>query len=249
MEDHELKPIVEALFFVSGDTLSVDRLRDVIKCVDKKRLHAVIEALQEEYDQSNRGMRLAEVAGGYQFVTRSEMAPWIKEMEKIRTASRLSKPGLETLAIVAYKQPATRGEIEMVRGVDVAGVLKTLMERKLIKIVGRKEAPGRPMMYGTTRQFLEYFGLASLSGLPTLKEFSEVADAAGEGETFLHPSVDGAGNLTDQPETDGSDQGVQKEGEHLSSILSANEDEALVEEFVHEAIKEAENTEEVPNRV
>jgi segregation and condensation protein B len=244
MEDHELKPIVEALFFVSGDPLSVDRLSDVIKGVDKKRLLVVIEALQAEYDQANRGIRLAEVAGGYQLVTRPEMAPWIKEMEKIRTASRLSRPGLETLAIVAYKQPVTRGEIEMVRGVDAAGVLKTLMERKLIKIVGRKEAPGRPMMYGTTRQFLEYFGLANLSGLPTLKEFSEVAEATGEGEPFLPSAVNENDSETDHPE-EGSVEGEQ-EGEVLNTPIEASEDD---EAFENEVVEEVENIEEVPNRV
>ncbi len=236
MEDHELKPIVEALFFVSGDPLPVDRLRDIVKGVDKKRILVVIEALQGEYDQANRGIHLAEVAGGYQLVTRPEMAPWIKEMEKIRTASRLSRPGLETLAIVAYKQPVTRGEIEMVRGVDAAGVLKTLMERKLIKIVGRKEAPGRPMMYGTTRQFLEYFGLASLSGLPTLKEFSEVAEATGEGEAFLASAVNGNGNMTDR----------SKEGQ-----LEGGQDEEVLRVSIEtsETAEEVETTEALPNRV
>ena len=96
-------------------------------------------------------------------------------MERVRATSRLSRPGLESLAIIAYKQPVTRGEVEMIRGVDAAGVLKTLLERKLVKIVGRKEAPGRPMLYGTTRTFLKYLGLPSLSALPTLKEFSEIA--------------------------------------------------------------------------
>jgi len=249
MENHELKPIVEALFFVSGDSLSVDRLRDIIKGVDKKRLLVVINALQEEYDQANRGIRLAEVAGGYQLVTRPEMAPWIKEMEKIKTASRLSRPGLETLAIVAYKQPVTRGEIEGVRGVDAAGVLKTLMERKLISIVGRKEAPGRPMMYGTTRQFLEYFGLASLSGLPTLKEFSEVADAASEGEVLLDSIVNGNGNLENQTEADA---GEAREDEQKEDGLSASIEsrETRKELEISEDVKTTvQTTDEVPNGV
>lgn len=176
MEEHELKPIIEALLFVSGDPISIDRLRDVIG-VGKQELETALEQLQKDYADSNRGLQVIQIAGGYQISTRIEMAPWIKEMEKIKAASRLSKPGLETLAIIAYKQPATRGEIEQIRGVDAAGVLKTLMERKLVKIVGRKEVAGRPMMYGTTREFLQYFGLADLTGLPTLKEFSEVADA------------------------------------------------------------------------
>ncbi|MFQ5950158.1 MAG: SMC-Scp complex subunit ScpB [Nitrospiria bacterium] len=208
MEDHELKPIIEALFFVSGDPVSVDRIRDVIKGVDKKRLGALIQALKEEFDRSNRGVQLVEVAGGYQLVTRVEMAPWIKEMEKIKAASRLSRPGLETLAIIAYKQPVTRGEIEMVRGVDAAGVLKTLMERKLIKIVGRKEAAGRPMMYGTTRRFLEYFGLPSLAGLPTLKEFSEISGATRDGEADRESPENGSGASPEDPEGDREEEGV-----------------------------------------
>jgi len=184
MEDHEIKPIIEALMFVSGDPISIDRLHDVLTEVDKPRLKALLEELKVDYAQSNRGLQVVEVAGGYQITTRVEMAPWIKEMEKVKAAARLSKPGLETLAIIAYKQPVTRAEIEQIRGVDAAGVLKTLMERKLVKIVGRKEVAGRPMMYGTTREFLQYFGLPDLTGLPTLKEFSEVVDAEREGEVY-----------------------------------------------------------------
>lgn len=182
MEDHEIKPIMEALMFVSGDPISIDRLHDVLTEVEKPRLRTLLEELKSDYAQSNRGLQVVEVAGGYQITTRIEMAPWIKEMEKVKAASRLSKPGLETLAIIAYKQPVTRAEIEQIRGVDAAGVLKTLMERKLVKIVGRKEVAGRPMMYGTTREFLQYFGLPDLTGLPTLKEFSEVVEAEREGE-------------------------------------------------------------------
>ncbi len=135
---------------------------------------------------SNRGFHLVEIAGGYQFVTRSDLAPWIKEMERAKAAARLSKPGLETLAIVAYKQPVTRGEVEQIRGVDAAGVLKTLLDKKLIKIVGRKEVAGRPMLYGTTRTFLKYLGLPKLSALPTLKEFSEIS---GEVDTEEAPML------------------------------------------------------------
>lgn len=184
MEDHEIKPVIEALMFVSGDPISIDRLHDVLTAVDKAKIRALLEELKFDYAQSNRGLQVVEVAGGYQITTRVEMAPWIKEMEKVKAAARLSKPGLETLAIIAYKQPATRAEIEQIRGVDAAGVLKTLMERKLVKIVGRKEVAGRPMMYGTTREFLQYFGLPDLTGLPTLKEFSEVVGAEREGEVY-----------------------------------------------------------------
>jgi segregation and condensation protein B len=188
MEDHEIKPVIEALMFVSGDPISIDRLHDVLTEVEKPRIRALLEELRLDYAQSNRGLQVVEVAGGYQITTRIEMAPWIKEMEKVKAEARLSKPGLETLAIIAYKQPVTRAEIEQIRGVDAAGVLKTLMERKLVKIVGRKEVAGRPMMYGTTREFLQYFGLADLTGLPTLKEFSEVVEAEREGEVYPETS-------------------------------------------------------------
>ncbi|MFQ5587711.1 MAG: SMC-Scp complex subunit ScpB [Nitrospiria bacterium] len=187
MEDHEIKPILEALLFVSSDPLSLDRMHAVLDRVEKSRIKSLLLQLEQEFMLSNRGFHLVEVAGGYQFVTRSDLAPWIKEMERARAAARLSKPGLETLAIVAYKQPVTRGEIEMIRGVDAAGVLKTLLDRKLIKIVGRKEVPGRPMLYGTTRTFLKYLGLPDLASLPTLKEFAEIADEADEAEAPMLP--------------------------------------------------------------
>ncbi|MFY9268165.1 MAG: SMC-Scp complex subunit ScpB [Candidatus Manganitrophaceae bacterium] len=190
MEVDEMKPILEALIFVSGDPISIDRLHAVLPQVERTKLKAALEELQAEYAASNRGLQVVEVAGGYQLATRVEMAPWIKEMERAKAAARLSRPGLETLAIIAYKQPVTRSEVEQIRGVDAAGVLKTLMERKLVKIVGRKEVPGRPMMYGTTREFLQYFGLSDLTGLPTLKEFSEVVAAEREGEEILPQDAD-----------------------------------------------------------
>jgi segregation and condensation protein B len=177
MEDHEIRPVIEALLFVSGDSITLDRLGEVISGIDKGRIIEQMEKLQQEYMQSNRGIQIVEVAGGYQITTRMEMAPWIRELEKIKTASRLSRPGMETLAIIAYKQPLTRVEIEAIRGVDASGVVKTLMERRLVKIVGRKEIAGRPLIYGTTREFLQYFGLSNLAALPTLKEFSEAYQA------------------------------------------------------------------------
>ncbi len=177
MEDHEIRPVIEALLFVSGDPITIDRLSEVVSGVDKGRIIEQMTALQKEYAEANRGIQIAELAGGYQLTTRMEMAPWIRELEKIKTATRLSRPGMETLAIIAYKQPLTRAEIEAIRGVDAAGVLKTLMERRLVKIVGRREIAGRPLIYGTTRDFLQYFGLANLSGLPTLKEFASAYEA------------------------------------------------------------------------
>jgi segregation and condensation protein B len=182
MEDHEIRPIIEALLFVSGDPVSVDRIREVLQGIEKNRIVEHLTSLQEEYDRSDRGIQIVFVAGEYRMTTRSEMAPWIRKLEKIKTASRLSQPSLETLAIIAYKQPLTRPEIEAIRGVDVAGVLKTLIDRRLVKIVGRKEVAGRPLMYGTTKEFLLYFGLPNLTALPTLKEFSEISGQESEEE-------------------------------------------------------------------
>jgi len=180
MEDQEARPILEALFFVSPEPVSIDRLQEVMEGMAGARLQALVKTIAEEYERNGHGLQLVEVAGGYQITTKPECAPWIRRLEEIRTASRLSKPALETLAIVAYKQPITRPEIEDIRGVDTAGVIKTLLERRLIKISGRREAAGRPLLYGTTKEFLGYFGLRDLSGLPSLKEFKEVAQAEAE---------------------------------------------------------------------
>ena len=121
-------------------------------------------------------MQLVEIANGYQLTTRSEYANWIKKLNKIKVSTKLSKPAMETLAIIAYKQPIIKPEVEKIRGVDSGGVIKTLLERKLIKIIGRMDIVGKPMMYGTTSEFLQYFGLKDLTDLPTLREFQELKE-------------------------------------------------------------------------
>lgn len=192
MEEHELTAVVEALLFVSGEPISLEKLAEVLEGTDPDRIREALDRLRQNYDGAGRGLQIVEVAGGYEIATRSDCAPWIKALEKIKTATRLSRSGLETLAIVAYKQPVTRGEIEAIRGVDSAGVLKTLLERRIVKIAGRREGLGRPMLYGTTRDFLQYFGLKDLSELPALKEFKEVAETLPEPEPIHEP----AGDLT-----------------------------------------------------
>jgi segregation and condensation protein B len=188
MEEHELSAVIEALLFVSGEPIALDKLAQVLEGTDTDRIREALDRLRRGYDAAGRGLQIVEVAGGYQIATRSECAPWIKALEKIKTATRLSRSGLETLAIVAYKQPVTRGEVEVIRGVDSAGVLKTLLERRILKIVGRREGLGRPMLYGTTREFLHYFGLKDLSELPALKEFREVAETVPEHEPIHEPA-------------------------------------------------------------
>jgi segregation and condensation protein B len=115
-----------------------------------------------------------EVAGGHQLATRPENAAWVRKFKSVKVSSKLSRPALETLAIVAYKQPLTRTEVEAIRGVNIGGIMRNLMERRLVKIVGKNDVPGKPMMYGTSIEFLQYFGLKDLSALPTLKEFQEL---------------------------------------------------------------------------
>ena len=177
-----LKGILEAILFVSGEPLSVDRMLGVVEGVSRAELVGALQALQADYAVEGRGLQLVEVAGGFQIATRPDCAPWIKRLERAKEGARLSRSAMETMAIVAYKQPVVRAEIEQIRGVDSAGVLKTLLERRLIRIVGRKDAPGRPILYGTTRQFLQAFGLKDLADLPALRDIKELKDAEASSE-------------------------------------------------------------------
>ncbi|MFA6079664.1 MAG: SMC-Scp complex subunit ScpB [Candidatus Omnitrophota bacterium] len=172
MERDEIKRIIEALLFVSDKPLSVDTLHDVVKNIEYDEVRTLTEELNADYGTTGRAFRIKEIAGGFQMMTDPIYSQWISAMYK-RPADKLSGPSLETLAIIAYKQPLTRSEIEAIRGVNVDGVLRTLEERMLIKTKGRREAPGRPILYGTTTEFLQHFGLKSLDELPKLKEFQE----------------------------------------------------------------------------
>jgi len=174
LEDRELKSALESLLFVSGAPLSADRLAGIFEETAQEQVEEQLRALGREYDDRGSGIMLVEVAGGWQLVTRPEHAASIRKFRSVKISAKLSRPALETLAIVAYKQPITRSEVEQVRGVNIGGIMRNLMERRLVKIVGKKDVPGRPMMYGTTPEFLQYFGLKDLSALPTLKEFQEL---------------------------------------------------------------------------
>jgi len=167
-----LKPIVECLIFLSDTPLSVKKLREVLEQVKTDEIQSALNTLMQEYSQQKKGFELKEVGGGYQFRSRPEFKEYIKRLKKIQV-SRLSKPALETLSIVAYKQPVMKAEIERLRGVDSSGVLHSLLENDLIRILGRKNVPGRPLIYGTTRRFLEMFDFRDLSELPTLEEFKK----------------------------------------------------------------------------
>lgn len=169
-----LKMIIEALLFSSEKPLSVKDVKDCVPDAEKSDIKNSLKILQHDYDSLDRSFLLKEVAGGYQFRSRPEYGSYILRMYQ-KTPNRLSKAAIETLAIIAYKQPIIRQQVERLRGVDVGGILRTLMEKGLIKIMGRKELPGRPLIYGTTKRFLEVFDLKDLSSLPKLKEIKDFA--------------------------------------------------------------------------
>ena len=170
----DLKYIIESLLFVSETPLTMDHLKGIIEGQETAAIRTALDDLIAEYEQRDGGFVLKQVAGGYQFRTQGRYNEWIKRLIK-PSAPRLSRPALETLAIIAYNQPIIRSDIEHIRGVDSGGVLRMLMERKLIRVLGRKEIPGRPLIYATTKHFLEVFELKDLKDLPTPREIEELS--------------------------------------------------------------------------
>ncbi|HEY7559285.1 MAG TPA: SMC-Scp complex subunit ScpB [Candidatus Binatia bacterium] len=189
MEGDTLKSIVESLLFVAEEPLTLHRLAEVIDGADKNEIAAALGQVRIDLETNRRGVRLVEVAGGYQLRTPKENADWVKKFLGGRPA-RMGRATLETLAIIAYRQPVTKAEIEAIRGVDVDGVVNTLMERNLIRPVGRKDVPGRPFLFGTTAEFLQLFNLKDLSELPTLKELDQITLADPVGQGILAESVE-----------------------------------------------------------
>jgi segregation and condensation protein B len=175
MSQDNTKSAIEALLFANDKPLTIEQAKSVLDNLEPAQIRALIEELRAEYEQSNRGIQIIEVAGGFQMITASNFAPFLKKLFKARHVDRLSKPALETLAIIAYKQPVTKLQIQSLRNVDCDGVIKNLLDKNLIRISGRKKAPGRPYVFSTTRQFLEYFGLKSLDDLPKIEEFVSLA--------------------------------------------------------------------------
>ncbi len=216
-ETVRLVGIVESLLLASGAPVPLTRLVDALGGPGRREIVAALRALGAAYERDGRGLRLVFVAGGYQLRSAPEHAHWVRRLMGGRPP-RLSRPMLETLAIVAYRQPVTRPEIEAIRGVDADAVLSTLLERRLVKIQGRKDAPGRPILYGTTRDFLEVFGLPDLQALPPLAELADGAEslmaraeqageaAASSGDVAELAAADAAGSTGDEsgpPESTG----------------------------------------------
>lgn len=178
--------VVEAILFASDVPLEAERIREVLDLENAAAARALAEELMARYEADPRGLAIVEVGGGYRMVTRPDLAPWLVRLARARTRVRLSRPALETLAIVAYKQPVSRPELDAVRGVNSEAVLDNLLERRLVRIGGRKEAPGRPFLYETTREFLVAFGLRDLDDLPKVEGELVIPDLAGDAAAAEH---------------------------------------------------------------
>jgi segregation and condensation protein B len=194
----EPSDVVEALLFASDAPLEAERIREVLDLADAGEARTLVDALRGRYEAAGRALTIVEVGGGFRMVTRPDMAPWLLRLAKTRTKARLSRPALETLAIVAYREPVSRPEVDALRGVNSDAVLDNLLERRLIRIAGRKDAPGRPFLYETTREFLVAFGLRDLGDLPKV-----------EGQLVL---PEGAAPETAVVATDGQAQAEQDPG-------------------------------------
>jgi segregation and condensation protein B len=203
----ELKPILEALIFASPEPLTLKALYKLLDSEPKEDIQAALADLKRDYERPG-GLQLVEVAGGFQIVTRTDLHEWVRRLFHERATQRLSVQALETLAVIAYKQPITAAEITDVRGVNTSGVLGTLLERHFIKIVGRKQVVGRPFMYATTREFLLRFGLNDLNDLPKVEDMAEslgieapllVERPVSEEELSVLAADDSAPTLDDEP--------------------------------------------------
>ena len=213
----DLKNIIESLLFVADEPLTIERLKQIISGSEAKELRAALEELTVDYETRLGGFYLNQVAGGYQIRTRPEYMEWIKRLLQPKP-QRLSKAALETLAIIAYKQPVIRSDIEQLRGVDCGGVLRVLLERKFIRVLGRKEIPGRPLIYATTKRFFDVFGLKNLKDLPTPKEIEEF------GSTLSEETSETAGDNQLETEDSENQEQIQPQPESTDDMDSVSKE-------------------------
>jgi len=225
LEQEKLKAIVENILLASDQPVTVDDLqKTIMNGTEKAVLRSILEELQEEY--RSRNLQIDEVAEGYQLCTRHEYSDWIRKFLKLDKTTKLSQPSLDTLSIIAYKQPLTKQEVEEVRGVDCGGVIKTLLDKKIIGPGGRKKVPGRPIMYRTTRKFLEYFGLKDLSDLPTLEDLQ--VELGGESDSSAQAEMDFDNSLAKQT---------------VSNVANTHSDQAVSEDSTEIIFSEEETRE------
>jgi len=218
MEHAEALAILETLLFVADEPLTPDQVSGIFGDRDADDVRAMVRVLNGRYGSEGSALQVEEVAGGFRLTTRPDLAPWVQRLNRVRPA-RLSRAALETLAVIAYRQPLTKAEIEGVRGVSADGVLRTLLERDLIRIVGRKPEAGRPILYGTTRAFLEHFGFKDLTDLPTLREIEELLaeSEARRAATETMGAADPSDSLGPDFTASLSPQGGEGEGERSQS--------------------------------
>ena len=216
MDVVQAKRIIEALLFVSGQPVSLKRLKEIIEDLpaaptasgqaglDPRTLRQLISQLSEEYAQAQRAIRIQEVADGFQLVTDPALSPWVKRALALPREELVSKAAMETLAIIAYRQPITKAEVELIRGVDVTATLETLLERQFVRVAGRKDTPGRPLLYGTTAEFLRHFGLKSLEDLPPMGKgagMPTLSEPEGERRLIVQPATEPGDPAHDSPTT------------------------------------------------
>ncbi len=240
MEDAELKKVLETLLFITDAPLPVSRISQLCEIKNKERLETLLQELRKSYDEEGRALQIMQVAGGWQLATRNEYGIWVRKLYQNKMTVRLTQAALETLCIIAYKQPLTRAEVEAIRGVEVIGPLETLTQRRLITVVGRRESIGRPILYGTTSEFLRQFGLNSLDDLPKLESFNieNVAAAAQstaveliEQDSIPEPVAEG------EPPQDPAQAAMEAQDEPSEAAdLSAQATEAPAEELPAEPV-------------
>ena len=235
-----IKGVVESLLFVNERPITIDQIKKVLDTVGAADIKKAIACLQNEYEDRKSGMMLVEIAGGYQMLSNPVYASYLRSFYKTKHKEKLSKPALESMAIIAYKQPVTRSDIELIRGVNSDGVVAHLLNKELIKVVGRKDVPGRPYLYGTTKQFLEYFGLKSLDDLPTLEEFPTLQPAAESNIIEIDDEETIAEDPSSEVEVTESNEGEQEEVVQTleEETPDINEVEAVEEEEKSEVLEE-----------
>jgi len=234
----EMEAALEAILFVSSEPIARERLLEIFEEGEREEAAAALEAVLERYrggDEEGRGLMVDEVAGGVRLVTRPELAGWLRRFFEVRGGSKLSMAALETLAIVAYRQPITGPEIQELRSVNPSGVLKTLLERRLVRIAGRKQVVGNPFLYRTTRDFLTHFGLGSLKDLPPLEEFQETFGLGGENGS----GPGGGGLLVAGPEREEGEWAEGEEGE-VGDESPPDREEIILRQAAELAEEEAE---------
>jgi segregation and condensation protein B len=235
----ELARILEALLFAADGPIKPEQVRDVEPAATETQVEAAFSELRRFYDETERGFHLAHIAGGYQILTRPALAPWVERFLVGRRRQRLSRAALEVLAVIAYRQPVTRGEVESVRGVDCGATLRTLLERKLILIKGRARVVGHPLLYATTDRFLEHFGIGGLGELPKLEEFAALVDREAAREDLRRsgmlpePIATAGGAAEAQPEPAVSDPAGVPDADAAASPAQDSEESSEISHSAH----------------